>query len=413
MRDLFVVAKFTIKDMIQRKSFIISNIIILCLIVIGFNIPNILKMIKGDESESSGENFLIVDSENVFEGTLGSLNEMDLGYKFNISNDKLTFEDIKKKISNDEASDAIVISKVDGKINIEYIVKNLSMIDKVPEDIVNALTSIYSNLQISKLGLTQEQLESINPNFNFEMKQTEEQEVHGNQFAMMMISMVLFYAIYFCAYQVSSAITTEKTSKIIETLVTSTTPKTIVLGKTIGIGIVGLLQIIVIIATAMISKTLFLEEGMLDGLIDFSTFTPFLAIITILYFIFGYAVYALLYALVGSTVSKPEDVQSANSSIAIISVIGFYLAYFTMMNPTSELNKIAAIVPISSPFCMPLRVMMGIASQNEIAISLIILVITILIIAKISIKIYSQAILNYGSKISLKDALKLYKNKNV
>ena len=114
------------------------------------------------------------------------------------------------------------------------------------------------------------------------MKQTEEQEVHGNQFAMMMISIVLFYAIYFCAYQVSSAITTEKTSKIIETLVTSTTPKTIVLGKTIGIGIVGLLQIIVIIATAMISKTLFLEEGMLDGLIDFSTFTPFLAIITIL-----------------------------------------------------------------------------------------------------------------------------------
>ena len=413
MRDLFVVAKFTIKDMIQRKSFIISNIIILCLIVIGFNIPNILKMIKGDESESSGENFLIVDSENVFEGTLGSLNEMDLGYKFNISNDKLTFEDIKEKISNDEASDAIVISKVDGKINIEYIVKNLSMIDKVPEDIVNALTSIYSNLQISKLGLTQEQLENINPNFNFEMKQTEEQEVHGNQFAMMMISIVLFYAIYFCAYQVSSAITTEKTSKIIETLVTSTTPKTIVLGKTIGIGIVGLLQIIVIIATAMISKTLFLEEGMLDGLIDFSTFTPFLAIITILYFIFGYAVYALLYALVGSTVSKPEDVQSANSPIAIISVIGFYLAYFTMMNPTSELNKIAAIVPISSPFCMPLRVMMGIASQNEIAISLIILVITILIIAKNSIKIYSQAILNYGSKISLKDALKLYKNKNV
>ena len=385
MRDLFVVAKFTIKDMIQRKSFIISNIIILCLIVIGFNIPNILKMIKGDESESSGENFLIVDSENVFEGTLGSLNEMNLGYKFNISNDKLTFEDIKKKISN----------------------------DKVPENIVNALTSIYSNLQISKLGLTQEQLESINPKFNFEMKQTEEQEVHGNQFAMMMISIVLFYAIYFCAYQVSSAITTEKTSKIIETLVTSTTPKTIVLGKTIGIGIVGLLQIIVIIATAMISKILFLEEGMLDGLIDFSTFTPFLAIITILYFIFGYAVYALLYALVGSTVSKPEDVQSANSPIAIISVIGFYLAYFTMMNPTSELNKIAAIVPISSPFCMPLRVMMGIASQNEIAISLIILVITILIIAKISIKIYSQAILNYGSKISLKDALKLYKNKNV
>ena len=70
----------------------------MCLIVIGFNIPNILKMIKGDESESSGENILIVDSENVFEGTLGALNEMDLGYKFDVSNDKLKFEECRELI---------------------------------------------------------------------------------------------------------------------------------------------------------------------------------------------------------------------------------------------------------------------------------------------------------------------------
>ena len=76
------------------------------------------------------------------------------------------------------------------------------------------------------------------------MKQTEEQEVQGNPFVIMLISLVLFYAIYFCAYQVSSSITTEKTSKIIETLVTSTTPRTIVLGKTIGIGIVGILVLL-------------------------------------------------------------------------------------------------------------------------------------------------------------------------
>lgn len=59
----------------------------------------------------------------------------------------------------------------------------------------------------------------------------------------MLLSLVLFYAIYFCAYQVSNSITTEKTSKIMETLVTSTSPRTIVLGKTIGIGIVGLYKL--------------------------------------------------------------------------------------------------------------------------------------------------------------------------
>lgn len=413
MKDLFIVAKFTVKDMIKRKSFIISTLIILLMIILAFNIPNIIKMIKGEDTELQSAKLLVVDSNNIYEGTLNTLNQMQLGYEFIISNDNITFEDIKQKIENGEIEEAIIISTKDGKVNVEYVLKNLSMMSEVPEGLINTFTEIYKNLQISKLGLTQEQLQSITPNFNFEMKQTEEEVVHGNQFAIMLISLVLFYAIYFCAYQVSTSITTEKTSKIIETLVTSTTPKTIVLGKTIGIGIVGLIQIVVIIATALICKNVFLEEGMLDTIIDFSTFTPLLGLVTIVYFILGYAFYALLYALTGSTVSKPEDVQSANGPVAILAVVGFYLSYFTMMNPTSQLNKVAAILPISSPFCMPFRVMMGVASTSEIIISIALLAITILLIAKISIKIYSQAILNYGNKISFKDAIKLYKNKNV
>ena len=413
MRDLFVVAKFTIKDMVKRKSFIISNIIILAIIVLLFNVPRIMNLITGDQEGFSTSKMLIVDSENIFEGTLETLNEMNLGYEIKVSNENLSYEDIKNKINNEETDEAIIITNKNGQINFEYIVKNLSMIQQVPESIVNAITTLYSNIQIQKLGLTPEQLQTLVPNFNFEMKQTEEQEVQGNQFAMMLMSLVLFYAIYFCAYQVSTSITTEKTSKIIETLVTSTTPRTIVLGKTIGIGIVGLLQIAAIIATALISNALFLEEGILDGIIDFNNITPFLGIITGVYFILGYAVYALLYALTGSTVGKPEDVQSANGPVAIVAVIGFYLAYFTMMNPTSELNKLAAILPISSPFCMPFRVMMGIATPQEIAISIAIILVTIAIVAKVSIKIYSQAILNYGSKSGLKDIFKMYKNKNI
>ena len=413
MKDLFVVAKFTIKDMVKRKSFIISNLIILAIIVLLFNVPRIMDLITGDQEGFSETKMLIVDSENIFEGTLSTLNEMNLGYKISVSDENLSYEDIKEKINNDEIDEAIIITNKDGQINFEYIVKNLSMIQQVPENIVNAITTLYSNIQIQKLGLTTEQLQSLTPNFNFEIKQTEEQEVQGNQFAMMMMSLVLFYAIYFCAYQVSTSITTEKTSKIIETLVTSTTPRTIVLGKTIGIGIVGLLQIAAIIATALISNALFLEEGILDGIIDFNNITTFLGIITGVYFILGYAVYALLYALTGSTVGKPEDVQSANGPVAIVAVIGFYLAYFTMMNPTSELNKLAAILPISSPFCMPFRVMMGIATPQEIAISIVVILVTIAIVAKVSIKIYSQAILNYGSKSGLKDIFKMYKNKNI
>lgn len=412
MRELFTVAKFTMKDMLSRKSYIISTIIILAIIVLAFNIPNIKKMIGGS-GEETGTKVLIYDSDKIYGDSLNILKENKEYYNFIIADDTFSMENAKEKIENDEVSSIIVFEKQNDKIGMKYVVKNLTMVKTVPEELVNIFTNLYSNKKIQELGLTQEQISSLNPNFDYQLMQTETEEVKGNPIVIMLISIVLFYAIYFCAYQVSTSITTEKTSKIIETLVTSTKPKTIVLGKTIGIGIVGLVQIVLIIATALISKSLFLEPGALDGIIDFSCFTPMLGLITFIYFILGYAFFALLYALTGSTVSKPEDVQSANSPVAIIAVIGFYLSYFTMMNPTSDLNKVAGILPISSPFCMPFRVMMGIASTSDIIISIAVLVVTIAIIALFSIRIYSQAILNYGSKISLKDAIKMGKNKDI
>ena len=376
MRDIFTVMKFTMKDMIKRKSFTISTLIILIFIVIGFNIPNLIKSFNGD---NSGDKLLIIDSKNAFEGTLENLKEMNLGYEFEITNEDLKFEDVKKKIEDKEIKEAIIINPENEKIKVSYIVENTTMMHDVPEECVNALTSLYSNLKISKLGLTEQQLQSITPNFEFEIEQTAEKSASGNVLAMMLMSIVLFYAIYFCAYQVSSSITTEKTSKIIETLVTSTSPKTIVLGKTIGIGLVGLAQMILIVATALISAKTFLEPGVLDSILDMSNITPYLGMMTIIYFILGYLLYALL--------------------------------YFTMMNPTSELNLFASLFPISSPFCMPFRIMMGLASFTDVIISIIILTVTIIVVANIAIRIYSNAILNYGSKMSIKDIIKMYKEK--
>lgn len=413
MRDLKTVITFTIKDMAKRKSFVISTIIILLIIIIGFNIPNIINLFNGDSSSSdSGNKLLIIDSTNLFEGALMNLNEMNLGYEVQTTNEALTFDDVKEQINNGEIDEAIIVEQNGETYKLRYIVEDMTMMTSMPEDLMNAVNTIYTNLQISKLGLTEEQIQSLTPNFEYSIEQTEEQQVNGNVFAIMMLSIVLFYAIYFCAYQVSSSITTEKTSKIMETLVTSTSPRIIVLGKTIGIGIVGLIQVCLFVAVALISAKLFLEPGMIESVLDMSQMTPYLAIITIIYFILGYFTYALLYALTGSTVSKPEDIQSANTPVAILAVIGFYLSYFTMMNPTSDLNTFAALFPISSPFCMPFRIMMGIATGTEVAISIAILVITILIIAKVAIKIYSNAILNYGTKMTFKDMVKIYKDKN-
>ncbi len=235
MRELITVGLFTAKDMLKRKSFIVSNIIIWLIIILAFNVPNILNLINGDDEgiDTSGAKILISDSQNIFEGTLENLKNMELGYDFQISNEDISFEDIKQKIEAEEIEEALIIKNENGKINIEYIVENLLYVDSVPEKLISSLTSLYSSVQISKLNLSQEELQGLTPNFDFKLTQTEEQEVEGNPVVAMVLSIVLFYAIYFCAYQVSASITTEKTSKIIETLVTSTKPSTIVLGKTI------------------------------------------------------------------------------------------------------------------------------------------------------------------------------------
>ncbi len=408
MRDIFTVIKFTMKEMIKRKSFIISTLIILVLIVAGFNVPNIIKSFSGNETNGTQGKLLIVDSEGIFEGSLELLKQADFGYEIDVQN--VTFEEIKEKIENEEIESALIIEPQENNIKIRYVVESTTMMESVPENIVNYISSMYTNMQISKLGLTEEQINSITPNFEFSLEQTDEEEASGNIFAIMLMSIVLFYAIYFCAYQVSSSITTEKTSKIIETLVTSTSPRTIVLGKTIGIGIVGLLQMIIIVGTALVSAKAFLDPELLNAVLDMSNITPYLGVVTIIYFILGYFAYALLYALTGSTVSKPEDIQSANTPVAILAVIGFYLSYFTMMNPTSKLNLFASMFPISSPFCMPFRIMMGLASVTDVIVSIAILLVTILIIARVTIKIYENAILNYGTKMSLKDIVKMYKN---
>lgn len=407
MKQLFTVIKFTARDMLGRKSFRISTLIIIALIILGFNAPNFLRNLNGGDSASK---IAFSDPASVFEGQLEALTDLpNLDYQPIVTTDDYTA--LKSQIENGDLDAAVLIEKLPDETKVHYLVKNTATIESIPPQITETLDSLYRNLQISKLNLTPKQLQSLTPNFDYIIEQTEDTVVGGNVFAMMILSCVLFFAIYFCAYQVSSSITTEKTSRIIETLVTSTSPTNIVLGKTIGIGLVGLFQIALFALTAVISAHAFLDPELLNALLDLSNFTPYLVFIVIIYFILGYFMYALLYALTGSTVSKPEDIQSANTPIALISMLGFYLAYFTLMNPTGDLNLFAALLPISSPFCMPLRVMMGVASSWEVVLSLIILGFTCVVIALVTIRIYRNAILHYGARMNLRDIIKSYREK--
>lgn len=404
MKNLKTVTAFTISEMVRRKSFIISTLVILIIIALAFNIPNIMKKLGND---GSGEKVLIIDPENLFEGMASNLNEAGLGYEFQTTTEELNLEEIKEKIKNDIDA-CIKFSKQENTVKMEYIVESAAVnYGEVPQTLVATFTNLYSNLQVKKLNLSPEELSILEPEFDVTLTETDENAAKGNIFIMMMISIVLFYAVFFCAGQVSTAITTEKTSKIIETLVTSTDSKTIVLGKTLGIGIVGLIQVILMMIVAIISAKFCMDSEILSSIFDISTITPTLFIITLIYFCLGYGLYSLFFALTGATVSKPEDVQSANGPVSFVAVIGFYLAYFSMMNPSSSVNKLAGIVPISSPFCMPLRVMMGTATTGEVITSVLVLIATTALVAMLAIKVYSSTILNTGARLSLKDAIKM------
>ena len=92
MRDLFTVASFTIKEMVKKKSFIVSNIIFLVIILVGTNVPRLLESLNG---KSEGKKVLIVDSKNVFEGSLDSLKTEDSIYDLSITNDSYDKDKIK------------------------------------------------------------------------------------------------------------------------------------------------------------------------------------------------------------------------------------------------------------------------------------------------------------------------------
>ena len=408
MRDILIVTKFTLIEALKKKAFIVSTIIMILMIVLASAFTKIIPKLANNNEK---DKILIVDNDNIFENQLNTMNELGLNNEFIIAKEKTSLADVKTKIKNKDIKKGIIISKAEGKIKIEYVVENTSLMMNSPVDIQKALKEIYSRNQLKKLNLTQQQIQSLEPNFEYTIVSSQEKDANKNITVILALTGLLFAAIYTFAYQVSTSITTEKTSKIVETLVTYTKARNIVLGKTFGIGLAGLIQLLIIAIISIFSINTFVDKNMLSAFLDLSTITPALGITIIVYFILGYMEYALLYALTGSFVSNPEEVKSAATPASLIAVMSFYLAYFTIMSPTSNLNSIASIVPFSSPFSAPFRVMLGVATPREMIMSVLILIMTNILIAHIAIKVYTNAIINNGTKLSLKEIIKMYKTK--
>jgi ABC-2 type transport system permease protein len=249
----------------------------------------------------------------------------------------------------------------------------------------------------------------------------------------------MFIMIY--AGQVMRGVIEEKTSRVVEILVSSVKPFQLMMGKIIGIGLVGLTQFLIWIG--LISLLLFLmrifvfqdvfdpatlanmqalnngDVGALTGdgmmaskssafieLIYYDIQWPVLLILFLLYFIGGYLLYGSLFAVVGSAVDSETDTQQVMLPVMMPLFFSYIVAVMIMGNPNGPAAIWFSQIPFSSPIIMLQRVAAGTVGLWEVILSLLILIVTFLIALWGASKIYRVGILMYGKKASWKEIFK-------
>ena len=416
MKDIITVVRYTIKENVTKKSFLITTAILIALIVLICNVPNIINAFSKSEEQGDGqelEKIILNDTDNLLGEDLYAIKDMatTIGYEVEL-NTQYSEEQIKEKIVNEEILGyiQITLNEETGMPKLNYTT-NGSMFsgNEEIEQFASLIKVIQVNKELVQANVSIESIEKINSNIEYEIKYLNDK--NNNYGVAMASAFILFFAIYFYGNTVAVSVSSEKTSRVMETLITSTSPTNIIIGKTIAMGIVGLIQMLVLILTAVASYKLFIPENMefITAIIGNINFSVGSIAICIIYFILGYTTYAFLNAVTGATVSKVEDLQSAQTPVALISLFSFYLAYFTSTMPDSTASKFASIFPLSSAFSMPGRILAGGATTLEIVASIIIILVTATIFAIVSIKVYSGAVLHYGKRLKLNELFKLKK----
>lgn len=420
MKEFFTVLGYTFKENSRKKSFIISTIITLILTIGIVSLPAIIKTFDNNDKNSTEQGtkagdtkkgvVFVVDSKSILKGDLSTLGKVFSGYEFK-SVPANNIDIIKDKVKTVENNALLIIDEKNSVPTFDYIVKQSgSGID--PNQISSAIKNIFVSDLLAASNVSDRVSTMVQSEVAFNVSELGNNRMNS-YISSIVVSMLLFFSIYFYGYGVAMSVASEKTSRVMELLVTSTKPSKIILGKSAAMGLLGLIQLGLVVFTGTLTyKLTFPDKFAIAGeAFNFSSFTPFSLVMIILYFVFGYSLYAMMNAVAGATVSKAEDVNSSIMPITYISMAAFYMGYFSLAVPNGSVAIISSIIPFSAPFTMPSRILATEVPVWQIAASLFSLLITIVLIAWLSIKIYSSAILHYGKRLKFKDLIKM-SNKN-
>ncbi|MFJ7854421.1 ABC transporter permease [Peribacillus frigoritolerans] len=414
MNKFWIVLSHTYLSKLKTKSFIISTIIMMALILLLSNLSNLIDKFDSDEQEKVA----------VIDQTEGGLFD---SYKNAVAgvNDDLSIisaqneKEAEEMVSAEEIVGYLLIQK-DKTLGFKGTYKANQISDSaVSNDLLLALTQLKGQITAKELNLTEQQIAQLNtpPAFNtiaLQKNAKTEEDLNQARGLVYVLLFVIYFGVLMYATMIAMEVATEKTSRVMEILISSVPPVTQMFAKIMGVALLSLTQMILFFGVGYFSIKQNLT-GMDEGFFSFFGFgsTDISTIIyAIIFALLGYFLYATLAACLGSVVSKIEDVQQMISPMTMLVVIAFMIAMFGLGNPSASYITITSFIPFFTPMIMFLRVGMLEVPFWEIAISIGVLILTIVLLGIIGAKIYRGGVLMYGSSKSLKsikNALQLSK----
>ena len=210
----------------------------------------------------------------------------------------------------------------------------------------------------------------------------------------------MFIAINMFGQFVLLGVMEEKSSRVVEVVLSRARPSEVLAGKVLGIGLLGLAELVALGAAALVTVRLVDVPG-LDALPSIGA----TAVVTMLaWFVLGYTFYAVLYAALGATVSRQEDVQGAAMLPTLLLLPGYFVGLVGLQDPTNAWTHMFSLLPIWAPIVMPARIALGVAPWWEVGLSVALVVLSAWALIVLSGRIYAGAILRIGRKVPLRDA---------
>ena len=424
MKQFFNVLSFELSNYFKNKGYMITTILFSIILVIGLSLPSFFDMsklipqlapISSEDSSSSvtpdktidenKANYVIVDNNNI----LPDLNTLETAF-INSSWTKVnTTAEAENIIKAGDAEAGFILENLN---KYSYLVDNSGFTDTNQMIFENLLSSLNQQTYAIEHNLDINDLQSvIYPSFESDVtilgKDSANNFFYVYIFIFAMYMMILLYG-----QLIAVSVTSEKSNRAIEVLVTSASSNSLIFGKVIAAALSSFLQVGIILASGMITYSLNSKawNGILDGVFK----VPSNILLTfILFGAIGYLFYSFIFGALGALVSKTEDISSSIGPITMIFVIVFFISMFGLTNSDSLLIKIASFIPFSSSMTMLIRVAMGTVSNLEIIISFIILLISTILTALGAAKIYRLGTLMYGNPIKLRNALKWFKKEKI